>query len=271
MKAHVGWLAILLGVVMTACNGEDQAIAGMFDVGGGRQLYLACQGEGSPTVVMESGGAGHSATWERIQPDVAESTRACAYDRAGTGRSITVAPNGTTQAIAEELHALLAKAGVDPPYVVVGHSLGGIVVRQFATLYPDDIVGMVLVDTSHGDQRARFQAAVTPEEWQKYGSPNTETDFLFPEGTDLRGPDLADISLVVLSAGQVRGDVPADVAVRLDEVRLGMHRELLGLSTNATHVIAEESDHAIPSNQPDLVVDAIRQVVGNGSNANQPG
>ena len=75
------------------------------------------------------------------------------------------------------------------------------------------------------------------------------------------GPDLADIPLVVLTAGiVVRSDVPPDVAERLDNVRLEMHREMLNLSSNITHLIAEESDHAIPSNQPELVVDAISQV-----------
>ena len=177
VRTHVGWLAALMVVVLAGCGSGDQ---GLIDVGDGRQLYLTCEGQGSPTVVMESGGAGHSATWQRIQPEVAEFTQACAYDRAGTGRSSSVPKHGTIRAIAEELHVLLAVTGVQPPYVLVGHSLGGIIVRQFATRYPDDVAGMVLVDTSHGDQRARFQAAVTPEEWQRYGSPSQDTDFVFP-------------------------------------------------------------------------------------------
>ena len=265
MRAHVGWLAVLLVAVLAACSGS-----GLVDVGDGRQLYLTCGGEGSPTVVMESGGAGHSATWQRIQPEVAEFTQACAYDRAGTGRSSSVAPHATTQAIAEELHALLAAAGVQPPYVLVDHSLGGIIVRQFATRYPDDNAGMVLVDTSHGDQRARFQAAVTPEEWQRYGSSSQDTDFVFPEGTDLLGPDLNEIPLVVLSAGKVRSDVPPDVAQKLDGVRQEMHQELLNLSSNSTHVIAEGSDHRIPQNRPELVVGAISQVVKGIRNQDKP-
>ena len=167
-------------------------------------------------MVLEAGGAGHSGGWELIQHDVAEFTRVCAYDRAGTGRSSSESAHATTQAIATDLHALLAEAGLAPPYVLAGHSLGGIIVRRFATQYPDGVAGMVLVDTSHGDQRARFQSAVTAEEWRLYGSANAETDFLFPEGVDLRGPDLADIPLVVLSAGQVREGVPADVAERLN-------------------------------------------------------
>ena len=122
VKAHVGWLAILLGVVLAGCSSEQ-----LVDVGDGRQLYLACEGQGSPTVVMEAGGAGNSESWRFVQPEVAKFTRVCAYDRAGTGRSSSVTKHGTIQAIAEELHALLPTAGFDHPYVLVGHSLGGII------------------------------------------------------------------------------------------------------------------------------------------------
>ena len=170
-------------------------------------------------------------------------------------------PHATIKAIAEDLHALLAVADVYPPYVLVGHSLGGIIIRQFATQYLDETAGMVMVDTSGTDPRDRIQAALTPEEWQRYGAASHAANFVFPAGADLLGPDLGDIPLVVLTAGIVGSDVPPDLAEKVQNVRLEMHRELLDLSTNSTHLIAEESDHAIPSNQPELVVEAISQVV----------
>ncbi|MBI2856638.1 MAG: alpha/beta hydrolase [Chloroflexi bacterium] len=255
---HLGWLVVLLVVVLVAC---DRGAQGMIDVGDGRELYLACEGEGSPTVVMEAGGAGNSESWRFVQPDVTKFTRVCAYDRAGTGRSSSLPPHRTTRAIAEDLHALLAAADVHPPYVLVGHSLGGIIVHQFATEYPDDIVGMVMVDSSGVDPRDRLQAALTPEEWQQYGSTSHDPNFVFPEGPFLLVPDLRDIPLVVLSAGIVRSDAPPDVAKRIYDVQMEMQREVLGLSTNSTQVIVEDSDHAIPLNRPDLIADAIRQVV----------
>ena len=257
--AHFGLLMALLVTMITACSGDGQGIAKRFDVGGGRQLYLTCEGQGSPTVVMEAGGAGNSESWRFVQPRVTKFTRVCAYDRAGTGRSKSVPPHGTTPAIADELHALLSAAGVGPPYVLAGHSFGGIIVRQFATQYPDEIVGMVMVDTAGVDPRDRLRAVLTPEEWQQYFSHDDE--FVFPEGADSSGPDLGDIPLVVLSAGIVESDMPPDVAKRVQDVRLEMHRELLDLSSNSRHVIAEESGHAIPRNQPGLVADAISQVV----------
>jgi pimeloyl-ACP methyl ester carboxylesterase len=257
---HSGAMAVLLVALLAACGGEDGAVASLFDVGDGRQLYLACEGQGSPTVVMEAGGAGHSGSWRFVQPEVADFTHVCVYDRAGTGRSSSVPPHPTIQAIAKDLRTLLAAARIDPPYVLVGHSLGGIIARQFATRYPAEVVGMVLVDTSQGGPRARFQAALTPEEWQRYPSPSHDGEFVVPEGVDLLGPDLVDIPLVVLSAGIWESHVPPDLAEKLDIVRLELQRELLDLSSNSTHVIAD-SDHAIPTNQPELVAGVISQVV----------
>jgi pimeloyl-ACP methyl ester carboxylesterase len=259
-SSHFGWIGVLFLALLTACGGEDGAVASLFDVGDGRQLYLACEGQGSPTVVMEAGGAGHSGSWRFVQPEVADFTRVCVYDRAGTGRSGSIPPHPTIQAISKDLRTLLAAARVDPPYVLVGHSLGGIIARQFATQHPAEVVGMVLVDTSQGDPRTRFQAALTPEEWQRYRSTSHDADFVIPEGIDLLGPDLADTPLVVLSAGIFGGDAPPDLAEKLDSVRLELQRELLDLSSNSTHVIAD-SDHAIPTNQPELVAGAVRQVV----------
>ena len=119
---------------------------------------------------------------------------------------------------------------------------------------------MVLVDTGHGDPRRRFQEVLTPEEWQRLRGDRGDEDFTLPEGLDLLGPDLGDTPLVVLSAG-AREAVPVDIAERHNQVLLDMIGELMGLSTNSTHIIAEESGHAIQRDQPDLVIDAIRQVV----------
>jgi pimeloyl-ACP methyl ester carboxylesterase len=132
----------------------------LVDVGGHR-LHLACTGEGSPTVVFESGLAGISTDWANVQPRAAATTRACAYDRGGTGWSDDGPRPRDARRIAEELHALLANAGVSGPYVLVGHSFGGLYVRVFADLYPQEVAGMVLVDASHPDMWARVPPELT--------------------------------------------------------------------------------------------------------------
>jgi len=120
---------------------------------GGRTLNLYCSGEGSPTVVFESGGNDPGYDWVLVQPKVAGFTRACWYDRAGVGWSDPPSAARTSATMANDLHELLNRAGVPPPYVLVGQSIGGEYVRVFAAKYPADVVGLVLVDSSHPDQR----------------------------------------------------------------------------------------------------------------------
>lgn len=119
----------------------------MWDVQGER-LHLYCMGEGSPTVVLESGGASPSFVWTAVQPAIAETTRVCSYDRAGLGWSGK--RNGTHGAlpIAQQLRALLQAASVDPPYVMVGHSLGGPRMLIYDGLFPGEIAGFVFVDST---------------------------------------------------------------------------------------------------------------------------
>jgi pimeloyl-ACP methyl ester carboxylesterase len=126
----------------------------LVDVGGHR-LYLSCVGSGSPTVVLEPGAGATSAQLGWIAPDVSRSTRVCVYDRAGRGWS---EPAGMTQdgaRIAADLHTLLHRAGVTGPYVLAGHSFGGLYVRIFAARYPDEVAGLVLVDSTAAESPAR--------------------------------------------------------------------------------------------------------------------
>jgi pimeloyl-ACP methyl ester carboxylesterase len=127
----------------------------LVDIGGYR-LHVYCTGGGSPTVILEAGGGNPWLSWYKVQPQVAQFTRVCSYDRAGLGWSDPSPKPRTTQVIAEELHTLLHTAGITGPFVVVGHSLGGMDARMFAAQYPSEVVGMVLVDSSHPDQDDRF-------------------------------------------------------------------------------------------------------------------
>jgi pimeloyl-ACP methyl ester carboxylesterase len=124
---------------------------------GDHRLHLDCVGTGGPSVVMESGLGGNSLDWSRVQPQVAGFARVCTYDRAGYGWSETGPLPRTSGRIASELHTLLHKAGVQTPYVLVGHSFGGYNVRLFASYYPDEVAGLVLVDVAHEDQFRRLQ------------------------------------------------------------------------------------------------------------------
>ena len=114
-----------------------------------RRMHMRIAGEGTPTVVFESGMGASCMSWTQVQPQVAQFSCAVSYDRAGYGWSDTASEPRTARQLAQELHALLDAAGVPGPYVLVGHSFGGYVNRAFAHLYRDAVVGMVLVDSIH--------------------------------------------------------------------------------------------------------------------------
>lgn len=165
---------ILLGLVITlvalcAIGATYQAIGAradkrnfpppgqLYDVGGYR-LHLYCTGPqdtGNPAVILETLSGGTSANWAWVQPEIAKVTRVCSYDRAGRGWSDPSPRPQTLLQTVKDLHTLLQKAEIAGPYVLVGHSIGGIYVRKYAADYPGEVVGIVLVDASHPDQFVR--------------------------------------------------------------------------------------------------------------------
>lgn len=150
----------LLGVIYQAgASARDErrhpSPGVLLDVGG-RNLHLWCSGSGSPTVVLESGLGGFSHDWSHLQPVIADQTRVCSYDRAGYGWSDSSdEPRGSTK-VATDLRALLAEAGEEGPFIIVGHSIGGLHARSFARQYPGEVGAVVLVDSSHENQGLRL-------------------------------------------------------------------------------------------------------------------
>ena len=138
---------------------DYKPVGQLFEVDGSK-MHLNCSGKGAPTVVFESGLGDDSTSWSDIHPEIAKTTRVCSYDRVGRlwsdGSNEAVTAVGT----AARLHGLLNIASVAPPYVVVGHSLGGPLVMVFADQYPRDVVGAVLVDSAHPDQFKRYPPEV---------------------------------------------------------------------------------------------------------------
>ena len=124
----------------------------------GRKLNLFCMGSGERTVLFDAGGSDWSVIWALVQPGVAAGARACAYDRAGLGYSDPSRMPRTPGAIVEDMHALIHKAGLKTPLVLVGHSLGGFNVKLYAALYPEDVAGLVLVDPAEERANDRLRS-----------------------------------------------------------------------------------------------------------------
>ena len=129
---------------------------------GSHRLHLYATGEGSPSVVFESGGASWSLDWFLVQSEVAKFTQACSYDRAGYGWSDPGSKPRTAEQMAKELHTLLLQANIPKPYVLVGASYGGHPVRLYAKYFPDEVAGIILVDARHESMNSRL-----PPSWRQ--------------------------------------------------------------------------------------------------------
>ena len=166
LKRTLLWFAALVfvlvmsGIVYQTASAEADrrnfpAPGNLIDVGGFK-MHVHCMGQGSPTVILETLAGGTSSYWGWVQPEVAKTTRVCVYDRAGRGWSEADPQPMTLARTVRNLYTLLTNARVEGPYVLVGHSIGGIYVRQFAAEHPEDVVGMVLVDSAHPYQFDRY-------------------------------------------------------------------------------------------------------------------
>jgi pimeloyl-ACP methyl ester carboxylesterase len=149
-------LGLISQVIASAVDAAHYPAPGKLVDIGGYQLHINCTGTGSPTVILDAGLGGTSLDWSKVQPAVARFTRVCSYDRAGYGWSQSGPSPRTSQQIVKELHLLLANAKINGPYVLVGHSFGGLNMRLYAYRYPAEVAGMVLLDATSEHQFAPF-------------------------------------------------------------------------------------------------------------------
>jgi CubicO group peptidase (beta-lactamase class C family)/pimeloyl-ACP methyl ester carboxylesterase len=251
---------------------------GLFDVDG-RQIYLSCAGTGSPTVVLESGLNDPAAPWFAVESAVAPFTRVCSYDRANTagGASGPVPTPRAARDAVEDLHALLAAAQLPGPYVLVGHSTGGLTSRLYASTYPNEVAGLVLVDAAHEEQEVRLERLVAPDLWEAYQETakyvlnleGIDIDTSFAQVREARATaPLRAMPLVVVSAGAAEDPsvIPSFFPVGWPvEVMPQLHRalqaDLATLAPNGRLIVAERSGHYVHQGEPELVVEAIRDVV----------
>lgn len=234
---------------------------------GGRELFLRCQGTGSPTVILEHGLESNATAWQTVQEDLSDQTRVCLTSRAGMSFSDPIPGDGTrtAQDAVDDLVAVLDVAEVPGPYVMVGHSFGGYTVRLFADQHPDDVVAMVLVDSSHEDQAGRLQQQVSPEAWTETeaflnGGNSERMDFAASGAQVAATGPLGDLPLTVLERSD-NPDNPSEIDQALAELWPGLQTELAALSTNSTHTVVPDSGHFIQIDQPDIVAEAIRTII----------
>jgi pimeloyl-ACP methyl ester carboxylesterase len=277
---------------------------------GGYKMHLNCTGEGSPTVILEAGLNDFSVFWSLVQPEVAEFSRVCVYDRAGYGWSESSPYPRTSEAMVAELHTLLVNAGEESPYVLVGHSFGGALVRLYAHNYPDEIAGVVLVDAAQEELFSRIPEwrtgsefmikmlrslaplrlagilALWPGSIPNRGLPEdalaqyrailattayietsiAETEAFENNLAQMNEADITSIGnlpLIVISNGRWKplSEIPGISGEENQQSWQAMQMELTNLSSNSKHIVAEQSEHFIQVQQPQLVVGAIREIL----------
>lgn len=258
------------GVVTPSAAGtpaaEDPIISSLIDIGG-RRLFLRCIGTGQPTVILESGYGDDGTIWDSVQLKASEQIRVCSYDRAGLSRSDPAPSLPRTSAdVVADLHALLGAAGIAPPYLLVGHSFGGLHARIFAATYPAEVAGLVLVDGWPEGYDAALKALVSDQQWTEYQAtlakdPDYEAIDLDASYAEVRAALLPPgLPLTVISHGR-----PPDATccpsgwpvAEQERLWQELQRSLVALEPAARQIIATESGHSIHYEQPELVVDVI--------------
>ena len=263
---------------------------------GTHRLHINCTGSGMPTVVIDSGLGGFSLEWNNIQASLSESMQVCTYDRAGYGWSDPGPEPRNTQTIATELHTLLLNAEIPGPYILVGHSFGGYNIRYYASMYPQTVLGMVLIDASHPEQFERLpQVEVKPSEVKRKNSWTVSISRpVLPDNYPTQAKQLAfllmssyksaqtqaaeweqfrasaqqvthedhlpDVALTVVTRGK-RVWPQNDFGDRSELVWAEMQGELSHLTSHADQIIANESGHLVHLDEPQLVIAAIRKTV----------
>ncbi len=307
---------ILIGSIWLAGNAAKSKLVAQYPAPGqlvdvdGYKMHIHCIGQGNPTVIMEAGANDFSVTWTAVQSEIAEFTRVCTYDRAGFGWSEPSPNPRTVETTVNELHTLLDNAEIEGPYLLVGHSFGGMIVRLYAHHYPDEVVGLVLVDSTYEVQPSEMQEiyqkitpqmiaqfrvvaalkswgllALAPENtpdpglsvgalaqyraiWAATGHLDTvlvESASLLDSFAEMRAANvtnLGDMPLIVLRHGN--NHIPSLSEAENEQMEVAwqiMQTELTTQSSNGEQIVAEQSGHYIQLDQPQLVIDVVRQIV----------
>jgi len=298
-------LAIAGTIYQTAASEADQrsfpAPGNLIDVGGFK-MHINCMGEGSPTVILEAMSGGASPYWGWVQPEIAKKTRVCSYDRAGFYWSESDPEPQSLARTVQNMHTLLVNANISGPYVLVGHSIGGVYMRQFAADYPGQVAGVVLLDVAHPQQFKQYPELFAEADnylnilngmkilnrigvGHAYFALGGEVDF-----SELSEPQKSQVKAFwaspryfeaqskeiragreiwsdALKLGGLR-DLPLMVISRgldLDHDWIEYQNELATLSTNNQYIIVEGANHTGLVFNPDhaqVVSQAILQVVG---------
>lgn len=259
MKYNIIFLSILMLISFSGCTTVLKPEIATVDE---RNVEYYLKHNGSPTVVFENGLGGTMKWWSDVITGLDNNTSVFAYNRAGYGNSSSVSSERDGEHIVEELRALLKHNKVEPPYILVGHSLGGLYMQYYARKYPEEVTGMVLVDSTHPNQ---FRDNGDPENWPFFTktvfnvlmseAAEKEFDALNATGEEVLAlPTVTSMPIIILSALQ-----PMSEHSELADDSNAKRVDLANLYPNA-EVIWVDSGHLIPYEKPESVIEAIESI-----------
>nr|WP_315469239.1 alpha/beta hydrolase [uncultured Undibacterium sp.] len=262
-------IATLLTISMTAQAQDKDALV---DIKNGK-LHAVVTGDGPYTVVFEAGFISDLSVWRKVAPTVAKQAQILVYSRAGVGQSPARSQALNLSQHTEELHQLITALDIKKPLILVGHSYGGWVVRQFASAYPKQVAGLVLVDPANETleiELKKIDAAKVAQDQQRLVSmapPTAKADLalvqaIFDQGKLPNSAALPNVAMAILSSVQEFKNNPffQETAVAL-QVKRDLHSKLAQQFSNATHVVTNRSGHHIQNDEPHLVINAIEQII----------
>ncbi|WP_454762182.1 alpha/beta fold hydrolase [Caulobacter segnis] len=277
--------AVVAAGAISPSPAAGQPVDGKFDVGG-RAIRLACFGEGTPTVVIDAG-MGASAVgdeaWRRIAQRVAQTTRVCLSDRAGLGQS-DPAPMGAVRTSADaavDLERALKAAGIAPPFLLAGHSIGGLNAQVFASRFNQEVAGLVLISSTHPDQAQMWLAELpAPSDQEPQALTRSRTYLTKIQSDPSLNPERLDVAASNLQARALRSlgdrpvivvthsprwrmepELPEPLAERLEAVTQDLQKRFLSLSSASSQTIAPSAGHGLPHEDPAFVAKHILQGV----------
>ena len=260
---------LILGMCFAGCSPTTQE---RHVTVGTRRLFVSCSGDesGPATVILIAGGSFSSEVWSRIQEPLSTSARVCSFDRAGVGESDPSPRPQTAEEMVADIYALLRAAREEPPYVLVGHSVGGIYARMFAARFPASVGALVLIDSAHEEQIWRLAAIAPALVGAEYG--NAWRDRTARQGLGFLGDGESlrwetNVPLIVLQQGRALPERPElgltrAVIPQVTALWRSLQEDLASRSPSGELRTAHGSGHFIQTDEPELVVQAIRDVLG---------
>jgi pimeloyl-ACP methyl ester carboxylesterase len=271
MRTHT-WIAGLVALLASTYIGAQNTLADRDMAVAGTTVHVRCggiRGAGAPLVLLEAGAGAGVNSWGTVTASITEFARVCAYDRPGVGGSGPYPPGLKAVDHASFIRQVMQAAMEPPPYVLAGHSLGGMITSLYAMAYPADVRGMVLVDSSHEDQERRMLPITGPPP-PKMIPKNPPPGVPPPPPPGLRFDEFAealrkepfrgDIPLVVLTARR-RPPSGDPIEIALMPLFLELHTDLASRSPRSAHVLLPNSGHLVPRDDPQSIVDAVKRVL----------